>query len=562
MRPRLPATSALLQAAALVLLFTALNYLGTALYWRAGTIATVKPFSGVALALLLIGGRRAFWPVMVTGYLGGVIAKQPFDTGLPDIVFTPAWACLSLYFTWLMTRRLISAGEEFRAWKQLVGFISVATAMSALSALGFAASRFAFHGSPFWANMAAWWMPSTLSYVIFTPLIVLIATAGPRALRENGDRILGSMALMASALGATFLPTNYPLSFIVPLALLMVTMAAEIEGAAIALMMTQIGYVCAIALGLGPSAVAGVTLGEQLRFSQFFLGVLTVVLLPVAAAVTERRKLRDRQDEINERLRESERRYRDLAEREQSASRAKSEFLAGMSHELRTPLNAILGFSEVIKGEMYGPLGHEKYREYAEDVHKSGAHLLDLINDVLDLSKIDAGRMELRESLFEAPALLDEALALLRDKARGRVELGVSLEPSLPQIHADKRLVKQILLNLLSNAVKFTPEGGKVSVTAARAPDGGLNIHVEDTGIGMNGEEMRTAFSPYGQVDSKIARTHQGTGLGLPISRSLAELHGGTLSAHSVKGHGTRMTLHLPESRMAEWPAPLQAANG
>jgi signal transduction histidine kinase len=339
----------------------------------------------------------------------------------------------------------------------------------------------------------------------------------------------------------------------------MVTMAAEIEGAAIALMMTQIAYVTTIALHHAPAAVWGLKLGDQLQFSQFFSGVLTTVLLPAAAAVTERRKLRDRQGEINAALRESERRYRDLAEREQSASKAKSEFLAGMSHELRTPLNAILGFSEVIKGEMYGPLGNDKYREYAEDVYKSGAHLLDLINDVLDLSKIDAGRMELRETLFHAPALLDEALSLLRDKAAGRVALGVTLEPSLPQLHADKRLIKQILLNLLSNAVKFTPEGGKVSVIAARAPDGGLNIHVEDTGVGMNEDEIRTAFSVYGQVDSKIARTHQGTGLGLPISRSLAELHGGTLSARSVKGVGTRMTLYLPENRMMAQAAPLQA---
>jgi signal transduction histidine kinase len=325
--------------------------------------------------------------------------------------------------------------------------------------------------------------------------------------------------------------------------------------------MTQVGYIVAIASGYGPSAVSDLSRGDQLQFSQFFLGILTTVLLPVAAAITERRKLRDTQGAINAALRESERRYREMADRERRASRAKSEFLAGMSHELRTPLNAILGFSEIIKGEFYGPLGQEKYREYAEDVYNSGAHLLDLINDVLDLSKIDAGRMELRESLFDAPALLDEALALLRDKARDKVELGVLLEDALPQLHADKRLIKQVVLNLLSNAVKFTADGGKVLLIAERAPDGGLNVHVDDTGIGMSVEEIDKAFSPYGQVDSKIARTHQGTGLGLPISRSLAELHGGTLSATSVKGQGTRMTLYLPATRMMDVPV-LRVVNG
>jgi signal transduction histidine kinase len=560
MRFALPTRSAILQAVALTALFAGLNYLGTALYWRAETFTTVKPFSGVALALMLIGGRRAVWPVLISGYAGGVIAKLPFSYGLADGVFTPLWASGSIYVTWLIARRILTPGEEFRAWKELVGFTAAATVTSAASALGVGLSRVVFNGSSFLSNLAGWWGPTTLSFVIFTPLIVLIATSGPRALRENGDRVVASLVLMMVALGVTFLPTGYPLSFIVPLALLIVTMVAEIEGAAMALMLTQIGYVTAITFGLAPSAVNGMTLGQQLQFSQIFLCVLNMVLLPAAAAVTERRKLRDRQGEIVAALRESERRYRDLAEREQSASKAKSEFLAGMSHELRTPLNAILGFSEVIKGEMYGPLGNEKYREYAEDVYKSGAHLLDLINDVLDLSKIDAGKMELRESLFQPPALVDECLSLLRDKARGRVELGVTLEPGLPQLRADKRLVKQILLNLLSNAVKFTPEGGRVSVIALRAPDGGLNIHVEDTGIGMSEEEVRTAFSVYGQVDSKIARTHQGTGLGLPISRSLAELHGGTLSARSVKGTGTRMTLYLPEGRMVIETAPLAAS--
>jgi signal transduction histidine kinase len=545
---------AVLQAALLLVLFAALNYMGSALYHRAGGITTVKPFSGVALAILLIAGRRSLWPVMITGYLGGVFAKQMFGSSLFDSLLTPLWASGSLVVTWLLLRRMLGA-VEFRAWRQLVGFILVSSAVCALSAFPFAgvgpliASR-EFNAHSFNVNWLAWWIPTTLSYVIFTPVIVLIATAERKVMARHRVHIAGAMAVLAAALAITFIPTAYPLSFIVPLALLIVTMVSEIEGTALGLVMTQVVYTTAIVLGVGPSAVSALPLGDQLQFAQIFLGVLIVVLLPVAAAVTERRKLRDRQHEINAALLGSELRYREMAQRERSASNAKSEFLAGMSHELRTPLNAILGFSEILKGELYGPLGHRKYREYAEDVHKSGAHLLDLINDVLDLSKIDSGKMELRESRFDVPALLDETLALLRGKASDHVAFQVTMPEPLPDLIADRRLIKQILLNLMSNAVKFTPAGGRVTILAEHRPEAGLKIHVADTGIGMSAAELEKAFSQYGQVDSHVARTQEGTGLGLPISKALAELHGGALLAHSIKGEGTRMTLLLPESRL------------
>ncbi len=235
----------------------------------------------------------------------------------------------------------------------------------------------------------------------------------------------------------------------------------------------------------------------------------------------------------------------------ETSNRVKSEFLANMSHELRTPLNAILGFTEILKIQLYGPLGHTKYIEYADDVHKSGAHLLDLINDVLDLSKIDAGKMELRESAFLVEELIDDAVFLTRGKANDRVRIELSA-PGDSHIQADRRLVKQILINLLSNAIKFTPEGGTITIGARKGRDSGLEIYVADTGIGMDALQLEKAFSPYGQIDSKIAQTHQGTGLGLPIAQSLARLHGGDLVAKSTPGQGTCMILILPEDRIVK----------
>jgi signal transduction histidine kinase len=190
-----------------------------------------------------------------------------------------------------------------------------------------------------------------------------------------------------------------------------------------------------------------------------------------------------------------------------------------------------------------------QYADYANDVHRSGSHLLDLINDILDISKIDAGKVELREEMVPLDWLLGECVALVRERAyTGRVDLKLESGPAGAAVFADQRLLKQILLNLLSNAIKFTPEGG--SVTARIVHDGaGIGFRVADTGIGMSEADIEKALSPYGQIDSKISRKHQGTGLGLPISHSLAQLHGGDLVVESTRGKGTAITLLLPLSR-------------
>jgi len=241
------------------------------------------------------------------------------------------------------------------------------------------------------------------------------------------------------------------------------------------------------------------------------------------------------------------RRAKDEAE---MASRSKTEFLANMSHELRTPLNAIIGFSDILMGQIFGPLGDVRYADYARDIRDSGLHLLNLINDVLDVSKVEFGKVELIEEPVDVVAIIDSCARLMRDRADAAgIRLIQRLPPGLPQLRADSRRLKQILLNLLSNAVKFTPSGGRVTLAAENAVDG-FRISVADTGIGIAKQDLDTAMRPFGQIDSRLARKYQGTGLGLPLARSMAELHGGRLELDSMPGHGTTATIWLPAARI------------
>ncbi|MBT3305019.1 MAG: PAS domain S-box protein [Alphaproteobacteria bacterium] len=256
--------------------------------------------------------------------------------------------------------------------------------------------------------------------------------------------------------------------------------------------------------------------------------------------------------DISERVMAQEK-LREAKEEAEFANRAKTEFLANMSHELRTPLNSVIGFSDILKSGAFGEMGHPKYLEYADDINDSGKHLLNLINDILDVSRIERGMMELDERKLDIPLLIGSCRRLVQDRAfESGVKLVIDIAKGLPGILADELRTKQIILNLLSNAIKFTPTGGSVNLMAGLENDGRFRIAVSDTGIGIAPEDIGIALSDFGQVDGSLSRKFEGSGLGLPLSRKLAEAQGGELFIESELGVGTQVTVFFPKERIIQ----------
>lgn len=285
--------------------------------------------------------------------------------------------------------------------------------------------------------------------------------------------------------------------------------------------------------------------------------VMTAADITAIKSQDEARRLNEEQlqhavaglERSQEQLAELARKYETEKVKAESANKAKSEFLANMSHELRTPLNAINGFSEIMMNEMFGPLGDPRYKGYSQDIHSSGQHLLALINDILDMSKIEAGKMNLKFEPMHLEDVAEDAVRLVRNRAES-AGLTLSIEfPPLPEIEADYRAIKQVLLNLLSNAIKFTPRAGRVTISAEvrRDPFGDMvRVSVSDTGIGIAKEDLARLARPFEQVESQFSKTTQGTGLGLALTKSLISMHDGVLEMASTPGEGTTVSFALP----------------
>jgi len=349
-------------------------------------------------------------------------------------------------------------------------------------------------------------------------------------------------------------------SFLLPWLIAIPVLGAFYLGREGAILSSGIGLV-----GLGVLAMLrqlGVTFPELIappwhelaNLISFVLCIIFVTLTAMAYAsiyISAQRELERESDEH----RRTAVRYRAAKEAAELASSSKSQFLANMSHELRTPLNAIIGFSQMITAQMFGPVGNPRYLEYAEDIHISGTHLLQIINGILDLAKIESGKVELRETVVDVRDLIEAAAALHLPMARNAGILVSQVLPERPvHLYIDELRIKQALFNLLSNAIKFTPSGGRVELIVSEDADGGVRLLVSDTGIGIAPEHIGRVLEPFEQVEDAYVRRQGGVGLGLALTRKFVELHGGRTEVQSTIGEGTTITVHLPAERRMQVP--------
>jgi two-component system cell cycle sensor histidine kinase PleC len=310
-------------------------------------------------------------------------------------------------------------------------------------------------------------------------------------------------------------------------------------------------------LALAGNNVSDIALAVMAAGAQLFFLLFSTRLHDTTLS---RLKLRSEKESLLVEVQEAKANSDEARRRAEEANLAKSHFLATMSHELRTPLNAILGFSEVMKGEVFGPHANPAYREYANDIHSSGHHLLTLINEILDLSRIEAGRYDLREEAVSISHIADDAKHMLALRAKSKNQTVIAkIEENLPRLWADERATRQIVLNLLSNAIKFTPPGGEVTIKAGWTVGSGQYISIKDSGPGIPESEIPLVLSSFGRGSLAIKTAEQGSGLGLPIVKGLIDLHGGTFTLKSKPREGTEVIVTFPPERVMEALAPVEA---
>jgi|HubBroStandDraft_1064217.scaffolds.fasta_scaffold00213_35 two-component system cell cycle sensor histidine kinase PleC len=400
--------------------------------------------------------------------------------------------------------------------------------------------------------LVALWFGLTMSVYVVRYLVFRQYRAAPPA--ERGDRAWSDRHVRLVAVqGLTFGAAGL-LMFVTPDLALHLTIVMVVwglgAGATVLNAADARGSFAFIAAATVPVALCALAQGDSLHIVTGLLVLifganLIVTGRNISRSLIQTLKLRHEREELTRAL---------LAEKSRTdlASRAKSDFLATMSHELRTPLNAIIGFSEVMLGGFFGPLGSERYVEYCTDILTSANHLLSLINDILDSAKVEAGKYELHEEPTDLPQIVESSARLMRGRAdQKHIAFSLTLGP-VPLILADERALRQILLNLLSNAIKFTPEGGRVSLTTGCSESGTVLVEVRDTGIGIPAEDLADVLDNFRRARNAHLSDESGTGLGLPIARGLVVLHGGDLRIASAPGGGTAVTIEFPASRTLE----------
>ncbi|MDE2465273.1 MAG: MASE1 domain-containing protein, partial [Alphaproteobacteria bacterium] len=405
------------------------------------------------------------------------------------------------------------------------------------------------HGTPFWSVAVPWYVGDAFGLVVLLPLLITARLRDFRAMLSRpqlaGTLLALSGLILAIAVNLVF--RNYPLAYLFFPTVLLLTFTRGFAGGTLGVLVAD-AYLLLPTLAGHSETIPASPMRDQVMIILGFAAVLSFTVVLTGTALAHRRRLERGLALALGRAEEAVEEAVVAKDAAENANRSKSMFLANMSHELRTPLNAVIGFSEVMKSEMFGPLGHSHYRDYAGLIHDAGSHLLDLINDVLDMSKIEAGKFEIEKQSIDAVSVVEDCLRLMQERARAG---GVRLLREIPDrplmLLADRRAFKQILLNLLSNAVKFTPQEGAVTVTLRRDPlRRTCVLTVRDTGVGIPREAISRLGNPFVQARGGVATTHQGTGLGLALVRALSQMHDGTLRIESDVGAGTLVTVELP----------------
>ena len=542
---------------AMALLLFASVCLGLWLSDHLGRITAIWIANGLFVFFLLTHERHHWPSIMAAGlsaYFAGDLYMGDSVVGSAYLTFCNAVGILII----AAPLGHFSLKEDFSRPKPLCVFYTLALGPGPAVAGLLAAAYFHYAlGRPFLSSAVDWYGADALCYSIIVPILMTVRVEALKKMFGR-DEIVVTVLLLGVVLATILLnyfARGWPLAFLFFPAVLLVTFQRGFTGGAIALLMMAAyllapvltgSAVVAVQLGHHVIALKPHTLHEQIIVVQVFISVTGFSVVLVGAALAERRRL----EQIlagaivrAEASREEAVVARDAAER---ANRMKSTFLATMSHELRTPLNAIIGFSELIHTELHGQHVDTRYGEYAGLIRNAGQHLLSLINDILDMSKIEAGKFELHREWFDMRVLVRDCFGLMHERAsQAGIQMIEELPPNPLLVSADLRSIKQVLLNLLSNAIKFTPKAGRVTVRAIMS-DGTMMLTVADTGIGIAADQLSKLGNPFVQVRRSAGAAHEGPGLGLALVRALAEIHGGNLKIESTVGRGTTVTVIFP----------------
>jgi signal transduction histidine kinase len=521
---------------------------GLALSDLIGRVSAIWVANAILVFYLLTHSRRR-WPEILAAGLGANFAA---DLVMGDAILTALalTACNAAGVLVIATPlKSLKLHDDLSRPQPLCVFYALALGPAPIFSGLLSASFFHLtQGRPFWTQAFDWYATDALGYSILVPMLMTVRLDALRKMFGR-DQIVITLLLLgvvAATLILNFAARSFPIAFLIFPAVILVTFQRGFAGGFIALLMAGAYLMIPVLVGDSQGALKTHSLREQIVLVQLFIAVTGFSVVLVGAALAERRRLEQGLAAAivrAENAREEAVVARDVAER---ANRLKSMFLATMSHELRTPLNAIIGFSELMHGELYGPLGNPRYRDYSGLIRNAGHHLLSLINDVLDMSKIEAGKLELHRQSIDIAEIVRDCMDLMRERANQEgVALIQEIDGGPLRIEADRRAMKQILLNLLSNAIKFTPAGGKIAVKA-RADGGALVLSVVDTGVGIPADQVSRLGNPFVQVRNSAGASHEGTGLGLALVRALAEIHDGRLVIDSTLGKGTTVSVVLP----------------